>query len=252
MGNIIAQNMAKKIMMNQLENCKDEELIEKLIPKEPAGCKRIAISRDWLPMMLRDNVELITEKIDHIQSNGVVVANSKTGEKRLLEADVIIYATGFHSNSFLEHIDIGTQESSESERKTLIDFWDGVPAAYKGITVPEFPNMFITYGPNTNLGHSSIIFMVECQVNYIMKILTYMIDHKYSTVEVKSDIYHEYNQEMNDRLDKLVWSGRCSSWYKKTTKDGKTRIVNNWCGTTLEYYLRTLNLNPSDYHFSPK
>ncbi len=133
-----------------------------MVPDYPLGCKRILISNDWYPTLHRPNVQPATYLIDHIEANAVVT----TGGRRC-PADVLIYATGFHTAiDFLSHITIAGVDG-----RKLADQWRTGAKAYLGMTVPGFPNCFLLYGPNTNLGHNSILFMVERQVSYVLHTL---------------------------------------------------------------------------------
>ena len=143
---------------------KDPKLQQALIPDYPVGGKRILISDDYYATLNRDNVELVTAGIDHLEEHAVVTEDGRT-----IPVDVLIYATGFESTAFLAPMAIHGRGG-----KLLQDEWSGGARAYLGISVAEFPNLFLMYGPNTNLGHNSIIFMIECQANYILSCLRLM------------------------------------------------------------------------------
>ncbi|WP_309643276.1 NAD(P)/FAD-dependent oxidoreductase [Phenylobacterium sp.] len=194
----------------------DLDLRAKLTPDYEVGCKRVLISNDFYPALTRPNVELVVETIDHMTPQGVVDA---TG--RLHEADVVIYATGFETKSFA-----GETAITGIAGQTLATAWANGPEAYLGISVAGFPNLFMLYGPNTNLGHNSIIYMIEAQVDYVLQALALG-----APISVKAEVMADYNARLQDDLAVTPWAGSCTSWYK--TPDGK--ILNNWPGTARAY-----------------
>src|SRR5262249_46916482 len=145
-------------------------------------------------------------------------------------ADVIILATGFESTSFLVPMRIEGRGN-----RTLDEAWKNGAEAYLGITVAGFPNFFMLYGPNTNLGHNSIIFMIECQVAYVMSCLRAIAERRLAWIDLRPEVMSRYNQRLQSILERTVWAQTDHSWYKRA--DG--RITNNWSGTTIEYWWRT-------------
>ena len=194
----------------------DPELRAKLTPDYEIGCKRVLISNDFYPALTRPNVELVTEAITRMTARGVVDAAG-----RLHAADVVIYATGFETNSF-----VGETAIVGSGGLTLAQAWKDGPEAYLGVTVAGFPNLFMLYGPNTNLGHNSIIYMIEAQVGYVLQALAH--DRPLS---VRPEVMAAYNRQIQEELADTPWAGSCTSWYK--TADG--RILNNWPGSAKAY-----------------
>lgn len=194
----------------------DPELRAKLTPDYEIGCKRVLISNDFYPALTRPNVALVTETIAEMTPQGVVDA---TG--RLHDADVVIYATGFETKSFA-----GETAITGSGGLSLAQAWSHGPEAYLGITVAGFPNLFMLYGPNTNLGHNSIIYMIEAQVGYVLQALA-----QGRPLSVKPDAMARYNDQIQAELAHTPWAGACTSWYK--TPEGK--ILNNWPNTAKAY-----------------
>lgn len=194
----------------------DPELRAKLTPDYEIGCKRVLISNDFYPALTRPNVELVTEAITRMTPQGVVDA---TG--RLHEADVVIYATGFETKSFA-----GETAITGMGGVSLADAWKDGPEAYLGIAVSGFPNLFMLYGPNTNLGHNSIIYMIEAQVGYVLQALAVG-----RPLSVRPEVMARYNEDLQQQLANTPWAGTCTSWYK--TADGK--ILNNWPDTAEAY-----------------
>lgn len=208
----------------------DPELRARLTPDYPVGCKRILVSDDFYAALNRDNVELVTEPILQIEENGIRTAEG------LHEADVIIYATGFETQSFLGAGDIiGRQACS------LREAWADFPSAYLGMQVPGFPNFFLLYGPNTNLGHNSIISMLEIQIDYVADAVCALRDAPDTTLDISPETLQEYDRWLQQALAGSSWSGSCHSWYKAA--DG--RIVANWPGTVEEYRTMVAQHMPS-------
>jgi len=198
----------------------DSALREKLVPDYELGCKRILRSDDYYPALMRDNVSLQTEKISHFDKQGIVTADGK-----LEKFDVVIFGTGFQSQSFQGDMQIiGTAGSLQQK-------WADGAEAYLGITVPDFPNMFLIYGPNTNLNHSSIISMMEIQQNYILDAIGHLRQHGEQAIAPKHDVFMTYNDEVQQAMQGSAFSSSCSSWYKNAA--GK--VINNWPGSVEEY-----------------
>ncbi len=208
-----------------------------VVPDYPLGCKRILISNDWYPTLQRPNVEVVTDPIDHLEADAVVTAAG-----RRYPADILIHATGFHTTDFLSHIVI----TGVGGRK-LADEWRDGAAAYLGITVPGFPNCFMLYGPNTNLGHNSILFMVERQISYILQLLAFTTDTARSSssrpsVDVTPDAFRRDGRRIQRLMRTTAWTGSCRSWYKTATG----RITNNWPTWSVRYWLDTLRVRRGD------
>lgn len=210
----------------------DPDLRAKLTPDYPVLCKRVLFSNEYYPALTRPNVDLVTTPIERIVPEGV-----RTADGVVHPADAIVYGTGFKGSEFLWPIKILGRGGRE-----LADAWAGGARAYLGMTVPEFPNMFLVYGPNTNLGVGSIIYMIECQARYIRKALTHLATHPGRTLEVKPGVAKEFDEHIQHRLERTPWTA-CSSWYRNAAG----RITNNWPGTVTSYRLRTRAVRPADY-----
>ena len=211
----------------------DPEKIEKLIPKFPMGAKRILFSDDYYKALSKSNIEIITSPINKFGKAGL-----QTMDNNRYEFDVLIYATGFKTNPFLLGLDI-----SGKDEILIQEAWKDGPKNYLGITVDGFPNMFMMYGPNTNLGHNSIIIMSEAQANYISQAVKFIVLNKWKSVEVKKSIINTYFNEIQSRLENMIWSKIENSWYTSSTG----QIPNNWPGRTMEYSKRTRKVNWSDF-----
>ncbi|MCW2792488.1 MAG: NAD(P)/FAD-dependent oxidoreductase [Nocardioides sp.] len=215
---------AKKLALANLAKAvKDPELRERLTPTFEIGCKRILISNAYYPAIASDNVVLVTDPIARITADGVVTAD---GVER--PVDVLVVATGFFTTELpiAEHIR-GRRGAS------LADTWrDAGMAAYKGTTVHGFPNLFMIVGPNTGLGHSSMVFIIESQVEYIRDAVRTMGLHRYDAVEPTATAQREWNDRLQRRMSRTVWNtGGCSSWYLDA--HGKNTVL--WPRTTVAF-----------------
>lgn len=206
-------------------NIRDPELRRILTPDYPIGCKRILIDDEFYPALARPNVHVVTAAIDRIAADGIVTAD---GTHRPFDA--IIYATGFDTTHFLAPMEIVGLGG-----KSLTEAWKEGAEAYLGITMAGFPNLFMLYGPNTNLGHNSIIFMIECQVRYILKCVQALAGQHLRYLDVKRAEMERYNATVQAELARSVWAAGCDSWYK--TESGK--VTNNWSNFTVKYWLDT-------------
>ncbi len=211
----------------------DPELRAKLTPDYPVGCKRVLFHSDYYPALTRDNVEVETTGISHISQKGVVTTDGVEHE-----VDVIIYGTGFKATEFLAPINFRGKDG-----QTLEERWSDGAEAYLGVSVDGFPNLFMCYGPNTNLGSNSIIFMIECQTHYITQCIRKLADGRTKYLDVKPGVLREFNDVLQDKLKASVWSAGCSSWYH--TDDG--RVTNNWPNKTKKYQRLTRKFRLDDY-----
>lgn len=218
------------------EQIQDPILREKFTPDYDFGCKRILRTDDFYPAFNRDNVELVTEGIARITENGII---TKDGVEH--ELDVIVFGTGFKSQAFQ-----GTTEIVGVNGQTLDERWGNAPEAYLGMTVDGFPNLFVLYGPNTNLNHHSIVTMLEAQNKYVRQAVELIRDSETKVLEVSAEKLHQFNMEIQDELQKSAFSSDCSSWYKN--EDGK--VINNWSGTVAEYHHLTETLDIEDFEGS--
>ena len=199
----------------------DPELRAKLTPDYTLGCKRLLLSDDYLPAFSRPNVELVTEAIDRFTPEGI---RTRDGIERAL--DMVVFATGFDVRNCLAPVQITGRGGL-----ALQDAWADGPHAYHGVASPGFPNLFFLYGPNTNLGHSSIVFMLECQFRYVARCLAEMVARGAASVEVRDAACRSYNDALYTQLDKTVWATGCGNWYGQ---DGK--ITSNWSGSTTAFW----------------
>lgn len=211
----------------------DPILREKLTPDYKAGCKRALFSNDYFPALTRPNVSVETTAIEAITPKGL-----RTADGVEHEADVIIYGTGFKGTEFLTPMNI----YGLGGRK-LADAWAAEGArAYLGISVPEFPNLFLMYGPNTNVGSGSIVYMLESQARYIRQIVEYLTDRPGRSLAVRPATERRWDDWLQERLKTTPWNF-CTSWYRNASG----RITNNWPGATLLYRWKTRRFDPDEY-----
>jgi cation diffusion facilitator CzcD-associated flavoprotein CzcO len=181
----------------------DPELRAKVTPDYAIGCKRILPSNKWYPALMRPDVDLVTHGIEEVRPNGLVAG----GE--LHEIDTIVWATGFYVTDIpLAKLVTGRDGAC------LSDVWGKSPQAYRGTAIAGFPNLFLLVGPNTGLGHNSIVFMIEAQIGYVLDALRAMRERGAERIEVRRDALQAYNDELQGRMDRTVWNtGGCASWY---------------------------------------
>jgi cation diffusion facilitator CzcD-associated flavoprotein CzcO len=199
----------------------DPELRRILTPNYPMGCKRILVSDDYYQALARGGIEIVTSPITGIGQRGVM---TEDGVDR--PVDALIYGTGFRATEFLAPLDIKGRRGQR-----LSDCWRDGAWAHRGVAVPGFPNLFMLYGPNTNLGHNSIIYMVESQVRYIVQCIDKMLAHDIRLLEPNRASADQYNERLQRDLEATVWGGECGSWYKNAAG----RITNNWPHSSLRY-----------------
>ncbi|MGZ6745008.1 MAG: flavin-containing monooxygenase [Nocardioides sp.] len=215
---------AKRLALGNIaKGISDPALRERVTPTFEIGCKRILISNTYYPALDADNCDLVTDRIARVTPTGIV---TEDGTER--PVDVIVVATGFYTTELpvTEHV---TGRSG----RTLAETWrETGMAAYKGTTVPDLPNFFMLVGPNTGLGHSSMVFMIEAQVEYLRSAVRTMDAHRYAAVEPTTAATDAWNADLQQRMRRTVWStGGCSSWY--LDEHGRNTIL--WPRTTVAF-----------------
>ena len=204
----------------------DPVLREKVTPDYVLGCKRVLLSNEYYPALNRENVELIASGVERVTKNTVI---AKDGTER--EVDAIVFGTGFAVTDFLTPLEVRGRMGLD-----LNDAWREGAEAYYGITIAGFPNLFALVGPNTGLGHNSIVFMIEAQVHYTMQCILRMREKGIASMEVLTSAQRAFNERLQERLQNVVWNtGGCMSWYL----DERGKNVTLWPGYTFEYWART-------------
>lgn len=223
---------AKRFAKGQV---RDPKKLRHLIPDYRIGCKRILISNDWYPAVDQPHVDLVTRGIERVVEDGVV-----TTDGTLHRLDALIVGTGFAASEFLSPMEIAGRNGVP-----LNQAWAHGSEAYKGITVSGFPNLFMLYGPNTNLAHNSIVYMLESQVQYVLSCIRTLQAEPGVAMDVKPDRLRDFSTTVQEKLKTSVWESGCHSWY--LDKNGKNTV--NWPGFTFSYRNATRQVNPDDYEF---
>lgn len=236
LGNQWVRGKATEIGLRHVRRkVKDPAVREALTPKYELGCKRVLVSDDFYPTMNRENVELVNEGISEVCPNSIITAD---GKERPI--DVLIYGTGFRATEPMRNVRVvgrGGVEINEAWRERMSAHW--------GVTVSGFPNLFLLLGPNTGLGHNSVVLMIEAQVRYVMSCLKMMRRKKRHVMEVRPEAQKQFVDDVQQRLKGTVWqSGGCKSWYQDQ-RTGENPTL--WPGSVLEYVRRTRHAAGGDY-----
>jgi cation diffusion facilitator CzcD-associated flavoprotein CzcO len=186
------------------------------------GCKRVLISNKWYPALQRANVELVTDPIAEVRADSIVTSDGLSRK-----VDAIVLVTGFHVTD-----SPAAELIKGADGRTLAEHWrEFGQQAYKGTTVAGFPNCFMLIGPNTGLGHTSMLYMIESQLNYLLDALDVIDRHDLATVEVRPQAQDGYNRRLQHRMGRTVWSTGCHSWYL----DARGRNTTLWPGFTFVF-----------------
>jgi 4-hydroxyacetophenone monooxygenase len=237
---ISAQNEKMRVLMTrhlERELGDDEELVRRTLPDYPPLGKRMLQDGNWFATLRRGNVDLVVEPIERIEADGVVTRDGVTHA-----LDVLVLATGFHARRFLWPMEITGPAGRLHER------WGDEPRAYLGITVPGFPNLFCLYGPNTNPVVGSVIFMLECQADYVIRCLAELIGGGFASMECRQDVHDEYNDRVDAEHEQMVWRHpKVHSYYN----NAQGRVVTNAPWRLIDYWRMTRRLDPADFVFVP-
>jgi len=216
---------------------KDPKLRAMMTPNEPPGAKRALFASNYYPALQEPNATVTTEAIEEITPTGV-----RTADGTHHDVDVIVWCTGFTATEFLATINVRGLGG-----KDLQEYWSATGArAYLGLTVPHFPNMFLMYGPNTNVGAGSIIYMQEGQAGYIRTAVDHLAAQGPSYVVVREEVEEAFDAEVQEKMQRTVWLAG-DSWYR----DRNGRVTTNWPMRLLEYRRRTRCFDPGDYEVVP-
>ena len=213
------------------------DLLAKVVPDYPPGAKRMVRDNGiWATTLKRSNVELITEPLAGINEDGIVMADG-----RQLDVDIIICGTGYQASKFLTPMQITGRGGADLHQQ-----WDGDARAYLGVTIPNFPNLFCLYGPNTNIVvNGSIIYFSECGIRLVLGLLRMALEAGGRAIEVKTAVHDQFNEAVDAQNKRMAWgASSVHSWYKNT----HGRVAQNWPYTLLEYWQRTQVPDPIEYH----
>ncbi|MDL0433496.1 NAD(P)/FAD-dependent oxidoreductase [Marinobacter sp. TBZ242] len=223
---------ARRFAKSEVRN---PDKLRQLIPDYKIGCKRILISNDWYSAVDQPHVNLVTTGIERIVEDGVI-----TTDGAVHKVDTIIVGTGFAASEFLSPMKITGRNGV-----SLNQAWANGSEAYKGITVSGFPNLFMLYGPNTNLAHNSIVYMLESQFRYILSCIRTLQQKPGVAMEVKPERLRDFSATIQQKLQTSVWESGCHSWYLDS--NGKNTV--NWPGFTFTYRKATRQVDTHDYKF---
>ena len=217
-----------------LVTVRDRSMRRALTPDFSIGCKRVLLTSQWFPALTRPDVTLVSGAAASVTPRGLVDAAGREHP-----ADVIIFGTGFQpTEPPIARAVIG------ADGRSLAEHWAGSPRAHNGVSVAGFPNLFLIYGPNTNLGHSSIVYMLESQAEHVLRLLELAGDSEQGTVEVTGDALGRYADRMDRELAHTVWNdGGCSSWYI----DARGRNSVQWPTYTFRYREQVRAVDPADF-----
>jgi cation diffusion facilitator CzcD-associated flavoprotein CzcO len=216
----------------------DPELRAKLTPDYTMGCKRVLLSDDYYPALTRRNVDVVTGRIAEVRERSVVTAD---GVER--PVDTIVFGTGFQATDppLAAHV-------RGRGGTTLADAWAGSPKAYAGTTVAGFPNLFILLGPNTGLGHNSVVYMIEAQIEHFIRVMRYMRRNGIAALEPRPEAQAAYVDAVDRRMRGTVWvAGGCRSWYLDRT--GRNSAL--WPDFSWQFRRRVKRFDAADYVAPP-
>ncbi|BBY43196.1 monooxygenase [Mycolicibacterium celeriflavum] len=215
----------------------DDELRRKLTPDHPFGCKRLVFANDYLQTLTRPHVEVIASPARALRANTLV-----TEDGTELDVDAVLCATGYAAADYLGQIEVVGENGT-----TLRETWSDGAFAYLGMTVPGFPNFFMLYGPNTNVGSNSVIFMLEAQAHYIVRALKYLRRKGKSYVAVRPRAMAAFLADIDRAMAGTVWLTRCSNYFRAANG----RVVTQWPRSARAFWAMTRRFKASDYTFDP-
>lgn len=230
----LPERIARRHLRRQVP---DPGLRRKLRPDYRIGCKRILLSNDYYPAVSQSNVEVIGGGIAEVRPHSVVAAD---GTER--EVDTIIFGTGFHVTDMP-----AAQHVRGRDGRTLDEVWQGSPRALCGTAIPGFPNLFMLVGPNTGLGHTSMVVMIEAQVEYVLDCLRHMQRERIGAIDAREEAEIAFNRQLQTRMQGTVWTSGCASWYL----DDTGRNTTLWPGSTLTFRRRLRHFDPREYELMP-
>lgn len=229
--------MALNLLRRQVP---DAALRRQLTPRYRIGCKRILMANDYYPALQQENVELVTSGIREVNARGLV-----TDDGREHALDVLILATGFSASApFPPGMIFG------SGGQDIVEAWQDGPQAYKGTTVSGFPNLFLLMGPNTGLGHNSIVYIIESQIDYVLGALDVLHERALQSLEVRKQVQARFNERLQSRQAGAVWAvGQCRSWYRHP-RSGRNVVI--WPGFSWAFRRQTRHFDVEAYHLDPR
>jgi cation diffusion facilitator CzcD-associated flavoprotein CzcO len=232
----VLRALGKLVILHMKRQVRAPALREQLTPRYVLGCKRILLANDYYPALQKPNAKLVTSGIERIVADGVMTQDGKHHK-----LDTLVLATGFEVADAKAPFPITGRAGADFN-----DAWRNGPTAYLGSTVPAFPNLFMITGPNSGLGHNSMIYMIESHIAYVMDALKQMRMAGAAAVDVKPQAFARYNDDVQSRMQRTVWAtGGCRSWYRSAS--GRVTIL--WPGFTFEFRRRTRQIVLDDYEW---
>lgn len=229
----------KSLAVNLLESeVADPELRRTLTPDTPLGCKRLVFSSDFVPALTRSNVEVVASSARALRAKALV-----TEDGRELDVDVVVCATGYAAADYLGQIEV-TGENGQA----LSDRWRDGAHAYLGMAVPGFPNFFMLYGPNTNVGSNSVIFMLEAQAHYVVRALRYLRRKNKRHIVVRESVMQDFLTKIDRWMVGTVWTTRCNNYFRNASG----RVVTQWPRSARDFWAMTRRFRPADYEFEAR
>ncbi|EUA29180.1 FAD-NAD(P)-binding family protein [Mycobacterium intracellulare 1956] len=226
--------LALRLLENTVD---DDELRRKLTPDHPMGCKRLVFSSDYLPALTRPNVEVLTSPARSLRARSLV---TEDGTER--EVDLVVCATGYAAADYLGELDVSGEHGI-----TLRQVWRDGAHAYLGMAVPDFPNFFMLYGPNTNVGSNSVIFILEAQARYIVRALRHLRRRRKRYVAVRASALAEFVAKIDRWMVGTVWTTQCSNYFRAPNG----RVVTQWPRSARTFWGMTRRFRPADFRFEP-
>jgi len=237
-GSKRGQMVRQQVTDYMLSHIKKPELKEKLIPNFDMGCKRITVSNDYVKSFNSPNARLVTEKIDRIVSNGIVIKKGEEEEEELISCDAIVYATGFDLMASCKNMTVRGKSG-----QCLGEVWGATPNAYLGISCPDYPNLFYLLGPNVGLGHNSVVWMIECQVTFCMDAILKCLDQDVKSIDVKADKNRSFQEFIQNLMKYRVFHSGCKSWYQNS----EGIVFALWPSHLFHYWWLTRKIDMNDY-----
>ena len=213
----------------------DEELRRKLTPEHPMGCKRLVFSSEYLSALTRPNVEVVNSPARYLRARSLI-----TEDDTEREVDVVVCATGYAAADYLGQLDVSGEQGT-----TLRETWSEGAHAYFGMVVPGFPNFFMLYGPNTNVGSNSVIFMLEAQARCIVRALKYLRRKRKTYIAVRPSAMAEFVAKIDRWMVGTVWTTQCSNYFRAPNG----RVVTQWPRSARSFWEMTRRFKPTDFSF---
>jgi cyclohexanone monooxygenase len=215
----------------------DEHLRRALTPDHPMGCKRLVFSSDYLAALSQPHVEVLSSPARYLRERSLVMQD---GTER--DVDVVVCATGYAAADYLGEIEVTGEQGT-----TLREVWRDGAHAYLGMAVPGFPNFFMLYGPNTNVGSNSVIFVLEAQARYVVRALRHLRRRRKTYLAVKPAAMVSFLAKIDQWMQGTVWTTQCSNYFRAANG----RVVTQWPRSARAFWTMTRRFKSADFAFEP-